>query len=188
MKITIYAGMGEGDIGELARIEINGELVLTTTQLAQFYGCKATHIIDNFNNHKKHFIEGNHFFKLEGNDLKNFKNQIENYCSVDNQTDNFHSVPYVGKHTANLFLWTARGTARHAKMLSTQKAWDVFEMLEDNYFDSSKISEKRASKKNFKNGLSDEKKIKFLLQAAKITKDAVRRENLIATAEKIIIG
>lgn len=188
MKIAIYAGMGEGDIGEIARIEINGELVLTTTQLAQFYGCKSTHIIDNFNNHAEHFVKGKHFFKLDGDDLKNFKKHIDNIHAVDNQAENFRSVPYVGKHTANLFLWTARGTARHAKMLSTQKAWDVFEMLEDNYFNSPKISEKKTSEKISKNGLTDEKKIKFLLQAAKITKDAVRRENLIATAEKIIIG
>ena len=31
-------------------------------------------------------------------------------------------------------LWTERGAARHAKMLETDKAWDVFEQLEDSYF------------------------------------------------------
>ena len=33
-------------------------------------------------------------------------------------------------------LWTVRGAARHAKMLETDMAWDVFEMLEDSYFSS----------------------------------------------------
>ncbi len=36
--------------------------------------------------------------------------------------------------TRTLYLWTRRGAMRHAKMLNTDKAWDVFEMLEDSYF------------------------------------------------------
>lgn len=31
-------------------------------------------------------------------------------------------------------LWTERGAARHAKMLDTDQAWEVFERLEDAYF------------------------------------------------------
>ncbi|EPT6592756.1 phage antirepressor Ant, partial [Escherichia coli] len=34
----------------------------------------------------------------------------------------------------SLILWTERGAARHAKMLETDQAWDVFEKLEDCYF------------------------------------------------------
>ncbi|EPW0481128.1 ORF6N domain-containing protein, partial [Escherichia coli] len=37
-------------------------------------------------------------------------------------------------------LWTERGAARHAKMLETDRAWEVFEKLEDCYF-SQKIPE-----------------------------------------------
>ncbi|KAA9920381.1 hypothetical protein, partial [Escherichia coli] len=33
-----------------------------------------------------------------------------------------------------LILWTERGAARHAKMLETDQAWEVFEKLEDSYF------------------------------------------------------
>lgn len=33
-----------------------------------------------------------------------------------------------------MILWTERGAARHAKMLETEQAWDVFEKLEDYYF------------------------------------------------------
>lgn len=36
--------------------------------------------------------------------------------------------------TRTLYLWTKRGAARHAKMLSTDRARDVFELLEDTYF------------------------------------------------------
>ncbi len=42
----------------------------------------------------------------------------------------------------SLHLWTELGAARHAKMLETDKAWDVFEQLEDNYF---AMSRKRAA-------------------------------------------
>ncbi|ENT3909961.1 P22AR C-terminal domain-containing protein, partial [Escherichia coli] len=37
-----------------------------------------------------------------------------------------------------LILWTERGAARHAKMLETDQAWDVFEKLEDCYFSPGK--------------------------------------------------
>ncbi len=38
------------------------------------------------------------------------------------------------KFAPHLYLWTKRGAARHAKMLSTDRAWEVFEQLEDTYF------------------------------------------------------
>ncbi|EOV7311415.1 Rha family transcriptional regulator [Escherichia coli] len=38
------------------------------------------------------------------------------------------------KNARSLILWTERGAARHAKMLETDQAWDVFERLEDCYF------------------------------------------------------
>lgn len=40
----------------------------------------------------------------------------------------------IGPKVRTATLWTERGAARHAKMLETDQAWDVFEALEDNYF------------------------------------------------------
>ena len=40
----------------------------------------------------------------------------------------------VNKRVSHLTLWTERGAARHAKMLDTDQAWDIFEQLEDCYF------------------------------------------------------
>ena len=40
----------------------------------------------------------------------------------------------VGKNAKALTLWTQRGAARHAKMLNSDRAWDVFELLEDTFF------------------------------------------------------
>lgn len=31
-------------------------------------------------------------------------------------------------------MWTDRGAARHAKILDTDEAWEVYEELEENYF------------------------------------------------------
>lgn len=97
--------------------------VLTTAQLAEFYGAQARNITDNFANHFDRFQEGKHFFKLEGGELKSFKD-----C-----TDNIGSVQ-ISKNARNIILWTEKGAARHAKILDTDQAWDIFEQLEEVYF------------------------------------------------------
>ena len=95
--------------------------VITTAQLAGFYGVSQKNILDNFRYNADRFVEGKHFFKLEGEVLKEFKNIPENFGNVS-------------KNAARIILWTERGAARHAKMLDTDHAWDVFERLEDCYF------------------------------------------------------
>lgn len=110
------------DIKIPARVDYSSQPVLTTEQLAEFYGCKPQQIIQNFNNNKEHFEEGVHYFKLEGAVLKDFKSHIENF---DTPINKFASV---------LYLWTKRGAARHAKMLGTPRAWEVYGELEEHYF------------------------------------------------------
>ncbi|EIA9445362.1 ORF6N domain-containing protein [Escherichia coli] len=95
--------------------------VITTELLAQLYGTKIKNISDNFLNNTTRFIAGKHYFKIEKNELREFKNRPE-------------TIGLVGKNARSLILWTERGAARHAKMLETDQAWDVFEKLEDCYF------------------------------------------------------
>ena len=76
MNVSIYAGTGEGEIGQMNRLEVNGELVLTTAQLAKFYECSVQNIIKTFHRHKNDFIEGEHYFKLEGEELRDFKRKM----------------------------------------------------------------------------------------------------------------
>jgi hypothetical protein len=103
-------------------ISYQGQRVCTTQQLAQLYGATPEHIHDNHRKNRDRFEEGKHFVKLEGEVLRQFK---------DNQPE---ISRLVAKRAAHLILWTERGAARHAKMLETDAAWDVFEQLEDAYF------------------------------------------------------
>ncbi|EFI0867594.1 hypothetical protein BGD11_004337 [Escherichia coli] len=95
--------------------------VITSELLAQLYGTKIKNISDNFLNNTTRFIAGKHYFKIEKNELREFKNRPE-------------TIGLVGKNARSLILWTEHGAARHAKMLETDQAWDVFEKLEDCYF------------------------------------------------------
>ena len=60
-------------------IELNNERLLTTEQLAEFYGASETQIKQNFNNNKDKFIEGKHYYRLEGQELRDIKSQVENF-------------------------------------------------------------------------------------------------------------
>ena len=109
-------------MNELTVLEHNSIRVMTTEQLAEAYGCAPKQIQQNFNNNRVRFIAGKHYFKLEGADLKAFKDSLENIESV------------VGSRAPSLILWTKQGAARHSKMLGTERAWDVFDELEESYF------------------------------------------------------
>ena len=113
-------------MNELTVLEHNSIRVMTTKQLAEAYGCRAIHIQQNFKNNRERFGEGKHYFKLEGADLKAFKDSLENIESV------------VGSRAPSLILWTKQGAARHSKMLGTERAWDVFDELEESYFNPMK--------------------------------------------------
>lgn len=109
-------------MNELTVLEHNSIRVMTTEQLAEAYGCAPKQIQQNFSNNRARFIAGKHFFVLEGQDLQTFRLQVEN---IELQ---------ISPKTRHLCLWTERGAARHSKMLGTERAWDVFEQLEDSYF------------------------------------------------------
>lgn len=105
-----------------------GTPVITTGIMAKLYGTDEANVKMNFSRNADRFIEGKHYFKLEGVELKGFKDRVTESYPVK-----FHDQ-IVGKRARSLTLWTERGAARHAKMLDTDQAWDVFEALEDFYF------------------------------------------------------
>lgn len=104
--------------------------VVTTAMLADFYVTDTDNIKQNFSRNKARFVEGKHFFKIVGEELKKFVGDLK---SLSNSTIQ------ISPKVRNLILWTERGAARHAKMLDTDQAWDVFEQLEDCYFHRKEI-------------------------------------------------
>jgi len=106
----------------LPPITYKGMPVVTTEMLAKAYGCTVKNIQMNFSNNRERFTEGKHFFILTNGEVKAFRDCTKSFGSV------------VPARTRNLTLWLERGAARHAKMLNTDRAWDVFEMLEETFF------------------------------------------------------
>ena len=107
----------------LTQIAHRGVPVVTTETLAQAYEVDAVSIRKNFSCNKARFTEGKHYYTLSGNDLREFKNRVTESNSVQ-----------IGKNSRSLTLWTERGAARHAKMLNSDRAWDMFELLEETFF------------------------------------------------------
>ncbi|WP_000208501.1 ORF6N domain-containing protein, partial [Escherichia coli] len=140
----------------LSPITHNQIPVITTELLAQLYGTEPVRIRQNHHENKVRFVEGKHFFKVVGNDLKelrvalnysqNLRVTLSNSQNLRVTLSNSQNLQpslrglQISPKARSLILWTERGAARHAKMLETDRAWEVFEKLEDCYF-SQKIPE-----------------------------------------------
>lgn len=57
----------------LTPVNFNNEIVITTKTLAQVYECKEQQITQNFNYNQDKFEEKKHYYKLQGEELKEFK-------------------------------------------------------------------------------------------------------------------
>ncbi|NZA47507.1 ORF6N domain-containing protein [Escherichia coli] len=123
----------------LSPIAYNQIPVITTELLAQLYGTETVNIKMNFSRNSARFVQGKHFFKLEGNELREFKHRLSLSESVSREVTESYSVKSA-RNVRSLILWTERGAARHAKMLETDQAWEVFEKLEDCYFSQGKTA------------------------------------------------
>ncbi|EFM0303622.1 ORF6N domain-containing protein [Escherichia coli] len=124
----------------LSPITHNQIPVITTELLAQLYCTEINNIKVNYTRNSERFVEGKHFFKVVGNDLKELRvalNYSQNLRVTLSNSQNLQPSLrglQISPKARSLILWTERGAARHAKMLETDQAWDVFEKLEDCYF------------------------------------------------------
>lgn len=107
-------------VESLSVVTHNNIPVVTTELLAQLYGATAHSITKNHRSNVSRFVCGKHYYKITGKEL------------VDLRVT--YSDLQISAKTRSLILWTERGAARHAKMLETDQAWDVFEKLEECYF------------------------------------------------------
>ena len=155
-------------IAHIARVEYGEQPVVTTAQLAEFYGCDERNIRDNFGNNDDRFIEGKHYFKLEGDTLNSLR------------TDDIGIQ--ISPMARTLYLWTKRGAARHAKMLSTDRAWEVFEQLKDTYFNcKSVVTDQDKFVSDFERG-------RELAKLAPHAKDPFAKQCIVAKAANLILG
>jgi len=104
----------------LTVIELRGKRVLTTAQLAEKYETDNKRISNNFNENKDRYTEGKHFFLLEGDELKRFKSESR--------------ISGIAPNLNKLYLWTEKGAWLHAKSLNTDRAWEAYELLVDEYY------------------------------------------------------
>ena len=105
---------------DLQIIEVKGQRVLTTKQIAELYGAEVHTVQVNYRYNKKNFQLGKHYIELSGKELQEFKVGSEIYDQI--------------KYAKQLYLWTEKGALLHAKSLNTDKAWEVYDYLVDFYF------------------------------------------------------
>ncbi|WGN89812.1 ORF6N domain-containing protein [Ligilactobacillus faecis] len=165
----------------IEQVSYDDQLILTTEQLAEFYETTVNTIKVNFNNNKSKFEEGKHYYLLKGAQLKEFKNKVKN-------------LYLVGKNANQLYLWTKRGASRHAKMLGTDRAWDVYDELEETYFatrkaietdDKALLADKRL-KIMERNAVT--KRAQLMYKIAMETNDQREREKLLIKASNELVG
>lgn len=105
---------------EIPVLEWQGVRVVTTETLARGYGTTPIRIQQNYNRNEERFVEGKHFFKIKGDEIKSLRLSF--------------SELQISPKTRSLILWTERGAARMSKIVDTEQAWAFFEKLEDSYF------------------------------------------------------
>lgn len=101
-------------------IEREDKRVLMTSQIAEAFGADQKTVNRNFQRNKDRFQEGLHFFALTGEALKQFKGERQNDATL--------------KFTSNLYLWTEEGAFLLAKSLNTDKAWEAYNLLVNQYY------------------------------------------------------
>lgn len=112
-------------MNDLTVTEYKNIRVLTTQQIAEAYGTDTKIISKNFSRNKERYIEGKHFICLEGEEKRGFVNRRQ----IDDSS----------KNAKTLYLWTEKGAFLHAKSLNTDKAWEVYDRLVDEYFEKPKL-------------------------------------------------
>lgn len=120
----------------LPDIQWQGVRVVTTETLAAGYGTDEVNIRMNLSNNRDRFVEGVHVITLKGEELRSFRNQVNDVYSVS-------------KHTTSLTLWTERGAARMSKIVDTDEAWSFFEKMESAYFRKTMASNSSSTLPNF---------------------------------------
>lgn len=112
-------------MSNLIPVEYQGQRILITAQLAESFGVTTKLISQNFSRNEDRYKVGKHYFRLEGSELEPLRNDLRKAYPQFEDTLNYVSV---------LYFWTEKGAWLHAKSLNTDKAWEAYEMLVDDYY------------------------------------------------------
>lgn len=157
----------------LTRIEFKGQPVLTTAQLAAALSTPdkvvtAQNLSYNFKYNASRYVEGKHFFKVEGDELEFLRSG--------------NSGLQISPKTRSVYLWTKRGCLHHCKSVNTDVAWKVYEYLEDNYFNH------LVSKDLPPITVDNFERAAAMRKLACHSKDPYKREKLVAEAANLLFG
>jgi hypothetical protein len=146
------------DISKLNQKQYNDTIVLTTKELAEFYGVDTKIISYNFNRNNEKYIENIDYLiiSFSDNSYREFQ---------DNKN---------GKRP--IYLWTESGALKHAKSIGTPEAWDVYNKLVKSYFKLKEIQEKQIERPDLSNI--------YALQAC-VNKLVEHEENMLKLQEDV---
>lgn len=161
-------------VDTLTRIEYHGLPVLTTAQLAEALSTPDKPVYENnlkvnFHNNRERFIEGEHFFKVEGEELETLR--VKNF--------NLQISP----KARNLYLWTEFGCLYHCKSVNTDVAWEVYMRLVKTYFNVKQILKDKP--------LPSISNYKLAIAATKLAahaEDPYEKRKLVVKAANLLFG
>ena len=103
--------------------------VVTTRMLAGFYRTEINNIQVNFQRNREWFVEGKHYYNLEGEERKKW-----HLLLTQSKQKN------VEMRGRSLILWTQRGVGQHARMINTPEAWTLSDFGSSSKSEQSRIS------------------------------------------------
>lgn len=134
-------------MSKLKKLWCNNQLVMTTEQVAETLGTDSVRIWQSFSRNDEYFIEGIHYYKLTGENLKAVKallggeqlpiKMIGSWLKLTEEAkaaDWSVPEPTIDKRAPHMMLWTRRGLMRHVKVIDTPQAWAIYDRMEDVYF------------------------------------------------------
>lgn len=156
------------DVSTIEPIIYKGQIVITTNQLAESYETDAKNISNNFNRNKGKFKEKNHYIFLQGDELREFKA--------------IHHLDESLKYASQLYLWTHKGASRHCKILDTDKAWEQFDILEENYFENKSKNQPQCMEDIIIYQMQQMKSMKYQLN--QVNNNALRANKIASEAQE----
>ncbi|MCF2443631.1 phage antirepressor KilAC domain-containing protein [Dyadobacter sp. CY345] len=145
----------------MKQVAYQEQVVVPGAILSEKLGCSNDTLSDNFKNNESRYIEGVHYFVLQGEELKAFRLRPENFWLQ------------ISPKTRRLILWTEKGAFNHVKSLGTDQAWDAFQQLVDTYFRLRMVVEVLSDIKSQEQKIFSDEEVKHASELLLQTKEVI---------------